>query len=118
MPNWSATAFFPSSAAAEPLGRMRPRSHAATRTRVGIASRGSPPRPRGRASRWTNWPKRWRGWRRANHDDFQPEVHMNPISALVFIVFIGGAVLTRLAGMPVLVTIVLALAGIFLGYAI
>jgi regulator of protease activity HflC (stomatin/prohibitin superfamily) len=46
------------------------------------------------------------------------EVHMNPISALVFIVFIGGAVLARLADMPVAVTIVLALIGIFLGYSI
>jgi regulator of protease activity HflC (stomatin/prohibitin superfamily) len=43
---------------------------------------------------------------------------MNPISALVFIVFIGGAVLARLADMPIAVTIVLALIGIFLGYSI
>ena len=46
------------------------------------------------------------------------EVRMNPISALVFIVFIGGAVLARLAEMPIAVSIVLALAGIFLGYSI
>jgi regulator of protease activity HflC (stomatin/prohibitin superfamily) len=46
------------------------------------------------------------------------EVHMNPISALVFIVFIGGAVLARLANMPIAVTVVLALIGIFLGYSI
>ena len=46
------------------------------------------------------------------------EVHMNPISAVVFIVFIGAAVLARLADMPILVTIVLALIGIFLGYSI
>jgi regulator of protease activity HflC (stomatin/prohibitin superfamily) len=46
------------------------------------------------------------------------EVHMNPISALVFIVFIGGAVLSRLANMPIAVTVVLALIGIFLGYSI
>jgi regulator of protease activity HflC (stomatin/prohibitin superfamily) len=46
------------------------------------------------------------------------EVHMNPISALVFIVFIGGAVLSRLAGMPIAVTVVLGLIGIFLGYSI
>src|SRR5580658_2882783 len=38
----------------------------------------------------------------------QTEVHMNPISALIFIVFIGGAVLARLANMPIAVTIVLA----------
>jgi regulator of protease activity HflC (stomatin/prohibitin superfamily) len=46
------------------------------------------------------------------------EVHMNPISALVFIVFIGGAVLSHLAGMPLGLTIVLALIGVFLGYSI
>ena len=46
------------------------------------------------------------------------EVRMNPISALVFIVFIGGAILARLAEMPIAVSIVLALAGIFLGYSI
>ena len=43
---------------------------------------------------------------------------MNPISALVFIVFIGGAVLSHLAGMPLGLTIVLALIGVFLGYSI
>jgi len=43
---------------------------------------------------------------------------MNPVSALVFIVFIGGAVLTRLADMPIAVTVVLALIGVFLGYSI
>jgi regulator of protease activity HflC (stomatin/prohibitin superfamily) len=46
------------------------------------------------------------------------EIHMNPISALIFIVFIGGAVLSYLAHMPLIVTIVLALIGIFLGYAV
>jgi regulator of protease activity HflC (stomatin/prohibitin superfamily) len=46
------------------------------------------------------------------------EVHMNPISALVFIVFIGGAGLARLAEMPIAVSVVLALIGIFLGYSI
>jgi regulator of protease activity HflC (stomatin/prohibitin superfamily) len=46
------------------------------------------------------------------------EVHMNPISALVFVVFIGGAVLSHLAGMPIGLTIVLALIGVFLGYSI
>jgi regulator of protease activity HflC (stomatin/prohibitin superfamily) len=46
------------------------------------------------------------------------EVHMNPISALVFIVFIGGAVLARLADMPIAVTVVLAVIGVFLGYSI
>jgi regulator of protease activity HflC (stomatin/prohibitin superfamily) len=48
----------------------------------------------------------------------QTEVHMNPISAVVFIVFIGAAVLARLADMPIIITIVLALIGIFLGYSI
>jgi regulator of protease activity HflC (stomatin/prohibitin superfamily) len=46
------------------------------------------------------------------------EVHMNPISALVFIIFIGGAVLARLAAMPIGISIVLAVIGIFLGYSI
>ncbi len=46
------------------------------------------------------------------------EVHMNPISALVFIVFVGGAVLSQLAGLPLAVTITLALIGVFLGYSI
>jgi regulator of protease activity HflC (stomatin/prohibitin superfamily) len=46
------------------------------------------------------------------------ELHMNAISAVIFIIFIGGAVLSRLAGMPIAVTIVLALIGVFLGYSI
>ncbi len=46
------------------------------------------------------------------------EVHMNPISAVIFVVFIGGAVLARLANMPIAVTIVLALIGVFLGYSV
>src|SRR5436189_183378 len=63
-------------------------------------------------------------WRSTNRDGIrssnnsQTEVHMNPISALVFIIFIGGAVLARLANMPIAVTVVLALIGIFLGYSI
>mgnify|MGYP001544926938 CR=1 FL=1 len=47
-----------------------------------------------------------------------PEVHMNPISALVFIIFVGGAVLSFLARLPIAITAVLALIGIFLGYSI
>ena len=47
-----------------------------------------------------------------------PEGHMNPISALIFIVFIGGAVLARLADMPIAVTVILAFIGIFLGYSV
>jgi regulator of protease activity HflC (stomatin/prohibitin superfamily) len=46
------------------------------------------------------------------------EGHMNPISAVIFIIFIGGAVLARLADMPIAVTVVLALIGIFLGYSV
>jgi regulator of protease activity HflC (stomatin/prohibitin superfamily) len=49
----------------------------------------------------------------------QPEVlHMNPISALVFVVFLGGAALAFLAQMPLAVPILLALVGVFLGYSI
>ncbi len=46
------------------------------------------------------------------------EIHMNPISAVVFILFIGGAALARLADMPIWISVVLALIGIFLGYSI
>ena len=43
---------------------------------------------------------------------------MNPVSALIFIVFVGGAALSLFARMPLGVTIVLALIGIFLGYSV
>jgi len=46
------------------------------------------------------------------------EVRMNPISALIFVIFIGGAVLSFMARMPLPITIVLALIGIFLGYSV
>ena len=46
------------------------------------------------------------------------EIHMNPISAVVFILFIGGAALARVANMPIWISVVLALVGIFLGYSI
>ena len=46
------------------------------------------------------------------------EIHMNPVSALIFIVFVGGAALSFVARMPLGVTIVLALIGIFLGYSV
>ncbi len=46
------------------------------------------------------------------------EVHMNAISALIFIVFIGGAVLSFLARMPIVIPIALAVVGFFLGYSI
>ena len=43
---------------------------------------------------------------------------MNAISALIFVVFLGGALLSYAAHMPLAVTIVLALIGIFLGYSV
>jgi regulator of protease activity HflC (stomatin/prohibitin superfamily) len=46
------------------------------------------------------------------------ETHMNAVSALIFIIFVGGAVLTYVAHLPIAITIVLALIGIFLGYSV
>jgi regulator of protease activity HflC (stomatin/prohibitin superfamily) len=46
------------------------------------------------------------------------ETHMNPVSAVIFIIFVGGAVLSFLAQLPLGVTIVLALIGVFLGYSV
>jgi regulator of protease activity HflC (stomatin/prohibitin superfamily) len=46
------------------------------------------------------------------------EMHMNPVSALIFVVFLGGAVLSYAARMPIGLTILLALIGIFLGYSV
>ena len=46
------------------------------------------------------------------------ETHMNPVSALIFIVFVGGAVLSYVAQLPLGITILLALIGIFLGYSV
>ena len=43
---------------------------------------------------------------------------MNAISAVVFFLFIGGAALSRMAGLPMPLTVLLGLAGIFLGYSI
>lgn len=43
---------------------------------------------------------------------------MNPISAVIFIIFAGGAVLSYLAHLPLGLTIILALIGIFLGYSV
>ena len=43
---------------------------------------------------------------------------MNAVSALIFIIFVGGAVLTYVAHMPIAIAIVLALIGIFLGYSV
>ncbi|HEX2759025.1 MAG TPA: slipin family protein [Rhizomicrobium sp.] len=46
------------------------------------------------------------------------ETHMNPVSAVIFIIFVGGAVLSYLAQLPLGLTILLALIGIFLGYSV
>jgi len=54
----------------------------------------------------------------SSNPNSQPEVRMNPISALIFVIFVGGAVLAFLARMPVPVPIALALIGIFLGYSV
>jgi len=43
---------------------------------------------------------------------------MNPVSAVIFIIFVGGAVLSYLAHLPLGLTILLALIGIFLGYSV
>jgi len=43
---------------------------------------------------------------------------MNPVSAVIFIVFLGGAALSFVARMPIGITILLALIGIFLGYSV
>jgi regulator of protease activity HflC (stomatin/prohibitin superfamily) len=46
------------------------------------------------------------------------ETHMNPVSAVIFIIFVGGAVLSFVAQLPLALTIVLALIGVFLGYSV
>jgi regulator of protease activity HflC (stomatin/prohibitin superfamily) len=46
------------------------------------------------------------------------ETHMNAISAVIFIIFLGGAGLSYVAHMPLPVPIALAVIGIFLGYSI
>lgn len=43
---------------------------------------------------------------------------MNPVSTVIFIICIGAAVLARLAGLAIWITVLLALIGIFLGYSI
>jgi regulator of protease activity HflC (stomatin/prohibitin superfamily) len=49
----------------------------------------------------------------------QPEgLHMNPISALIFVLFIGGAAGAFVAGFPPAVPVLLVLAGLFLGYSV
>jgi len=49
----------------------------------------------------------------------QPEgLHMNPISALIFVIFIGGAAGAFATGLPPVVPILLVLIGLFLGYSI
>ena len=51
----------------------------------------------------------------SNASSSPTEVHMNPISALIFVIFIGGGVLAFLAHLIPL-AIILALIGIFMGY--
>jgi regulator of protease activity HflC (stomatin/prohibitin superfamily) len=46
------------------------------------------------------------------------EIHMNPISAVIFLVFLGSAAAAFAAQMPLAVPIALAVIGIFLGYSI
>jgi regulator of protease activity HflC (stomatin/prohibitin superfamily) len=64
----------------------------------------------------------WSGPARTNQipssQNARQETHMNPISALIFIIFVGAAVAARLADLPIWITVVLALIGIFLGYSI
>ena len=49
----------------------------------------------------------------------QPEVlHMNPISALIFVIFIGGAAGAFVSGLPPALSVLLAVAGLFLGYSV
>jgi hypothetical protein len=40
---------------------------------------------------------------------------MNPVSTVIFIVCIGAAVLARLAGLAIWITVLLAMIGIFRG---
>jgi regulator of protease activity HflC (stomatin/prohibitin superfamily) len=45
-------------------------------------------------------------------------LHMNPISALIFVIFIGGAVGAFFASLPPVVPAALVIIGLFLGYSI
>lgn len=54
----------------------------------------------------------------STHSSPSQETHMNPVSAVIFIIFVGGAVLSYLAHLPMTLTILLALIGIFLGYSV
>src|ERR1700761_1183290 len=46
------------------------------------------------------------------------EIHMNAVSAVIFLVFAGAAALTFMAQMPIGIPILLALIGVFLGYSV
>lgn len=46
------------------------------------------------------------------------DLRMNPISALIFVLFLGGAAFAFVTGMPVPVPVALAIIGLFLGYSI
>jgi hypothetical protein len=75
--------------------------------------------PRAVSQAINQWARTETPVRSSNTSSVSPtEVHMNPISALVFIIFVGGAVLSHLAGLPLGITIALAVVGVFLGYSI
>jgi regulator of protease activity HflC (stomatin/prohibitin superfamily) len=48
----------------------------------------------------------------------QEVLHMNPISALIFVIFLGSATLAFIAQLPVGIPIALVVIGLFLGYSI
>ena len=65
-----------------------------------------------------NWPKQTTPSPSYPNSRNTQEIHMNPISAVIFLVFLGGAGLSYAAQMPLAVPIVLVVIGIFLGYSI
>jgi regulator of protease activity HflC (stomatin/prohibitin superfamily) len=70
------------------------------------------------AKSWTA-PQQQSSWTRSpTNNQNRQELHMNAISALIFIVFIGGAALSYAAHTPIAVPILLAVVGIFLGYSV
>src|SRR5580658_4271874 len=56
--------------------------------------------------------------RSPTYNQERQELHMNAISALIFVVFIGGAALAYAAHTPLIVPILLAVVGIFMGYSV
>jgi regulator of protease activity HflC (stomatin/prohibitin superfamily) len=78
---------------------------------------------RGKTGRPTPPPRPWpvpqaARLQSSNTSSSTTEVHMNPISAVIFILFVGGAVVSHLLGMPIGLTVALAVIGIFLGYSV